>query len=102
MAWGIVSMRKVSIMGHYLDRNKRYKIEILARTRELKQKCHFCLEAEVCCLDFHHLEPGLKEFCISYACNVGYSWKRILEEVKKCVVVCKNCHAKLHEGIVQL
>ena len=27
------------------------------------------------------------------------SWKRIVEEFNKCVMVCGNCHSEIHDGI---
>ena len=52
-----------------------------------------CLRA----LDFHHVFPSSKEFTIaSYdvAC-----WEKYVTEVRKCVLVCKNCHAEIEDGV---
>ena len=50
-----------------------------------------CIEA----LDFHHLDPTQKEFGI---CKDGCtrSWKRVQEELDKCICVCANCHREIH------
>src|SRR5260221_325425 len=58
-------------------------------------KCSHCPEQDSRCLDFHHLDPKTKLFCISTA-SVRISTERILEEIKKCIVLCSNCHRKLH------
>jgi len=63
--------------------------------------CKKCGENEVCCLDFHHLDPNEKEFGIAHA-SQRMSLERLMEEVKKCLVVCKNCHTKIHAGIIQI
>jgi hypothetical protein len=62
-------------------------------------RCQYdtCLEA----LDFHHKDPSNKLY------NVGrdmyeVGMKLIKEEVKKCVLICSNCHRELHAGIWQL
>ena len=56
--------------------------------------CVVCGEKDVCCLDFHHLYN--KSFNLASAREV--STERIKEEIKKCIVLCANCHRKLHAG----
>ncbi len=51
-------------------------------------------------LDFHHKEEGEKEqkgFGIS-ANGMLAKWSKLLEEVKKCVLLCSNCHREVHAG----
>lgn len=60
-------------------------------------KCSNCPENHPACLEFHHVcEKGEKEFDIGNALRIGYSIKRIFEEIEKCIVLCANCHKKLH------
>ena len=49
-----------------------------------------CAEA----LDFHHRDAKDKEMSISKM--KGYSFETTLREIKKCKVLCKNCHAEGH------
>ncbi len=58
-------------------------------------KCERCPENHIACLEFHHLNPKEKEVSIGNAIN-RWSIKRILEEIKKCSVLCSNCHRKEH------
>lgn len=51
-----------------------------------------CLSA----LHFHHLNPFEKDFNISSKTN----WNDIVFELDKCVMLCANCHAEAHEGII--
>jgi len=46
----------------------------------------------------HHLDSSEKDFGIS---SRGYtrSWKRVQEELKKCVLLCANCHREVHVGL---
>ena len=45
------------------------------------------------CMDFDHIpERGKKSFNISQRCYTGSSWQSILEEIKKCDIICSNCH----------
>ena len=50
-----------------------------------------CTEA----LEFHHVKSSGKDFSIS---EKGYtrSWKKVKEELDKCIQVCANCHRELH------
>jgi len=90
-------------------RNKKEnakKHRILKRARnhqflkEYKEEkcCEKCDESHPACLDFHHLEPSEKDHNISDMVPRGYSIERINEEIGKCILVCRNCHAKIHWG----
>lgn len=70
--------------------------------RELKSsmKCVGCGEDCPDCLDFHHKDNTKKELEIGKCVQYGWSRKRILKEIEKCVTLCANCHRKLHAGIV--
>jgi len=43
---------------------------------------------------FHHTDPSLKEESVSRL--LGRSYKRLQVELKKCVLVCANCHSIIH------
>ncbi len=62
--------------------------------------CIVCKETELSCLDLHHTDPEQKDFTISDARTL--SWKRIESELQKCAVLCRNCHAKFHAGVITL
>jgi predicted HNH restriction endonuclease len=49
-------------------------------------------------LDFHHINTSEKEFMITQKAN----WDIIEPELKKCVILCANCHRALHSGDIQL
>lgn len=59
-------------------------------------KCEHCGENHPACFDFHHLDGSEKDDCISVLVGGGYAVKRIKEEIDKCIVLCANCHRKLH------
>lgn len=56
--------------------------------------CKMCGDKRHYVLDFHHEDPQTKEFSIGE--NVHHSIEKVLEETKKCIVVCSNCHRELH------
>ncbi len=45
-------------------------------------------------LEFHHLDPKTKSFNIGKAGN-SMSLFRLLEEIKKCILLCANCHREI-------
>lgn len=55
-------------------------------------KCGYCRNYSA--LEFHHLDPKEKDFDF----NVGRrrSWDKMIEELKKCVLLCSNCHREEH------
>lgn len=83
-------------MPIYRKRNREYFSQY-----KLDRGCEFCSEKEPVCLDFHHLDPNEKEDTIARLCNNGSSIDTILVEVNKCIVVCSNCHRKLHAGLLK-
>jgi hypothetical protein len=63
-------------------------------------KCVICGYSECQkALDCHHRNPKEKEFAVT---NTIRSWKKIVSELRKCVLLCKVCHVEFHEGIVSL
>lgn len=82
-------------------------IKIIKKNRDFTDSikscgCIVCNESEIVCLDFHHLDPMFKEDNISLLSNCGYSIERLEKEIEKCVVICSNCHRKLHAGKIDL
>lgn len=58
--------------------------------------CEYCGENRHWCLDFHHTDPTKKDDNIALMIANGRPFNVIFEEVKKCIPVCKNCHADIH------
>lgn len=75
--------------------NKRYQ-ESLATFLEWKAtlKCSKCDESDTACMEFHHSDPKTKENNVVRM--VSRSFKSVIKELKKCVVVCANCHRRIH------
>lgn len=61
-----------------------------------KLKCSRCQEKHPACLQFHHKDRKLKEGSIGDAKRKDWSIEKTLKEIKKCEVLCANCHAKEH------
>jgi len=68
--------------------------------KQLGGKCAIC-GYDKCnqALDFHHI--GEKDFDISSKW-VNYSWKKVSEEIKQCILLCANCHREVHAGVTAI
>lgn len=47
-------------------------------------------------LEFHHTNPTTKEFSIYDMASLTED--RVIKELKKCMLVCANCHREIHYG----
>src|SRR5574338_916896 len=47
-------------------------------------------------LDFHHKNPNEKEFNLSDLRSA--SWEKYEKELRKCIILCRNCHGEVHAG----
>jgi hypothetical protein len=72
----------------WLDR-KRKAIELFGG-----ECCKCGYSKNMAALEFHHLDPTKKDF--SFSRGNGKGWKKIVEELKKCILVCSNCHREIH------
>lgn len=80
------------------ERRKKYAADMRIIKNEAKSiGCIKCNEKDVCCLDFHHNDPTKKLYNISALAH-RVSKKKLLVELKKCSILCSNCHRKLHAG----
>jgi hypothetical protein len=58
--------------------------------------CNAIVQASV--FEFHHLDRRTKDFAISHD-GITRSWKKIVAELTKCVLLCANCHRETHAGL---
>jgi 5-methylcytosine-specific restriction endonuclease McrA len=88
----------------YSDRRQYLIRAVYARRKKVRHmaveykggKCEICgYDRCIEALEFHHKNTSSKDFGIS---SKGYtrSWKRVMEELDKCMIVCANCHRELH------
>lgn len=89
--------------AHHLENVAARKEEALDRFNLWKEGLHCvqCKEHDSVCLDFHHVDPKQKDFVISEVVR-DMSVAKLKTELRKCVVVCRNCHAKVHAGHIRL
>lgn len=81
-----------------ISKNNRLKGRALRRQwiNEYKTKCSICGETDINVLDFHHKDSNTKDFIIASAVTNLWSKDKIYNEILKCIVVCGNCHRKIH------
>ncbi len=87
----------------FRDRNKEVRKKCTKYIKEYKEKgkCKYCDESESICLDFNHRDPKEKKFTIANHSHGRIAFGTLLNEIKKCDLVCANCHRKLHKyGII--
>jgi len=61
--------------------------------------CALCgYDRSVVALEFHHIDPRSKEFGVAEG-GMGRSIARLRAEVRKCVLLCSNCHAEVEAGV---
>ena len=89
---------------HYEANYAKRREELNARRKELKKewsifkstlKCTNCGFDHQAALDFHHKNPGEKEYNVNRLVSDG-RFKKAYAEIKKCIVLCANCHRILH------
>jgi len=96
-----VAIRKkwyINNKKNIIDKNTINKNKNILWFEEYKKtlKYNICGENHPGCLDFHHIDPLKKEISISIIARGTYSNVTIMKEINKCIVLCSNCHRKLH------
>jgi hypothetical protein len=101
MPWKDKGKQREAIRKHYRE-NRQYYIEKAYKKRENLRKYVYDLKAVTPCTDcglqfphyvtdFDHIGKEEKVDTISRLINSG-SYKKVTEELKKCELVCANCH----------
>ncbi len=110
MAYRDIEARKAASKKHYvankqkyLERNKRYRSGIQDYVRQMKEAspCSDCGKRyPYYVMDFDHLKS--KEHNISFLMATGRIGA-LKKEIKKCEVVCANCHRlRSHKRLEQM
>jgi 5-methylcytosine-specific restriction endonuclease McrA len=94
----------------YADRREYNKAAVTARRRKLRKmaieygggSCKICgYNKSIRALTFHHKNPSEKDFGLSDR-GLTRSWDKTKAEIQKCILLCSNCHAEVHDGLVEL
>lgn len=76
------------------EARKKYRRDKTREIHKFKQSCVKCGEHKSYMIDLHHINPSEKEFEISQLPSASNS--RLIDELKKCICLCRNCHAEFH------
>lgn len=103
--------QKAYLQQHYTNNKESYQ----ARKRKQREEryiwyneimstksCIKCSESAIECLDWHHTNPSTKRQEVPRLLHDFRSLNEVLEEMNKCVILCANCHRKLHAGTISL
>lgn len=53
-------------------------------------------------LELHHIDPHEKELSFGAIRGSPKSWEKIIIELRKCILLCSNCHRELHDNIINI
>ncbi len=85
-------------------------VAVIERRRRVKQRlvdraggaCVLCgYDGYAGALHFHHVDPATKRLALGGR-GLTHSWRALLEEASKCVLLCANCHAEVEGGVAHL
>lgn len=83
-------------------RTNQYAVDRERCYREKMNNLKISIGCQVCgynkthfALHFHHLNPAIKKYTIAAAIHKVLNREKMIEELKKCIVVCGNCHGEI-------
>lgn len=79
----------------YTTQKERWKDRKQKAIELMGGKCSNCgYDKNYAALEFHHLNPNEKEF--DFGKLRQCKWETVVTELKKCVMLCSNCHRETH------
>lgn len=88
----------MSIQSEHVKKwRDNYKKRVVA---SLGGKCVCCgYDKCMSAMDIHHLDPNKKDFSFGRIRANPTAWPVIVEELRKCVLLCAICHREYHAGV---
>ena len=84
---------KPCLYAYQQERGKNRKKKVIELMGGKCVRCGYC--RNYAALEFHHLDPSKKEINIA-GNGIKGSWKRLVAELEKCILICSNCHREEH------
>ena len=79
--------------------SRKEKIKIITEYKAEKG-CVVCGFNVGVALDFHHIDPTVKDIGVADMFVYHRPLEEIFKEIEKCVVICANHHRMFHAGLV--
>lgn len=76
------------------ERARSRKLELINMMGGKCSKCGY--HQNMAALEFHHVNPSEKCFQLDARHLSNTNMERIIEESKKCILLCSNCHREVH------
>lgn len=81
----------------YLAQQRRGRERKLKLIKLKGKKCKYCkYDKNYAALGFHHIISNNKNFQLDLRSLSNRKWEVILKEAEKCILICSNCHAEVH------
>ncbi len=94
-AWYYENKYKATNKSKKKEFEKRNK-DFIQRYKRMSKCCKCGLDHKPYLLEFHHLDPSTKYKSVTDLQFNAYGLKRIKDEIRKCVMICRNCHMEFH------
>lgn len=83
--------------NYYKAQQKRAWSRKLELIKMMGGECSCCgYKKNIAALEFHHINPENKSFQLDARHLSNTAMDRIIEESKKCILLCSNCHKEVH------
>jgi hypothetical protein len=101
----VIAVQKYQNINPTVKNKTNQNRRIFLQGYRAEKGCNVCGERDYICLDFHHINKEEKSKKLLYKNNGGKErrgdWLHLSEEdltneLKKIIVLCSNCHRKLH------
>lgn len=76
------------------ERGKQRRQSLIQLKGGCCEKCGY--NRNQAALAFHHINPSTKSFQIDMRKCSNSSWETLVAESQKCLLLCLNCHAEVH------
>ena len=97
-----------AVAARYAEQREKTRLFVEPRRLKLaalkkERGCARCAEKDPRCLEFHHRDPKTKTTEVSgMVVFRKVTWEMIEQEIAKCDVLCRNCHAKEHRDPIDV
>lgn len=96
--WRHKNKERANAISRKSQKKARINCKLLKDKIASANPCYQCKEPRIGCLDFHHVDPTVKEKPVARCLSTG----DLLLEASKCIILCANCHRLYHNGDIQL